>query len=210
LGRSKVTDAQARQRRAEIMQAATEVFAKKGFLASGIADIAKKLDVGHGTIYRYFPNKLEIFLCILREAIDEMLQISERYNKMPTHSAAEYELQFKQEGVEYMMLFFKNPQRLRFVFEEMHADLKVRKLIDDAMQKFQKKSEQNFEKGIRVGAIRPDIHVPSVARLTNAMIFETMRSIILSSDLSTINTQIVESLQSLILRGVGNQVAKKR
>lgn len=187
------------------MQAATEVFAKKGYLASGIADIAKKLDVGHGTIYRYFPSKLEIFLCILKESIDEMLQITDRYYKMEAHSAAEYELQFKQEGVEYMMLFFKNPQRLRFIFEEMHSDLKVRKLIDDAMQKFQKKTEQVFEKGIRVGAIRSDIHVPSVARLTNAMVFETMRSIILSPDVSTISTQIVESLQSLIMHGIGSQ-----
>ncbi|MGN6162524.1 MAG: TetR/AcrR family transcriptional regulator [Marmoricola sp.] len=45
------------QRKREIVEAAYEVFAERGYHATGVADIAQRLGVGHGTIYRYFDNK---------------------------------------------------------------------------------------------------------------------------------------------------------
>ena len=45
------------QRRSEqILAAALEVFAKNGYRRTTIDDIAGKLNVGKGTIYRYFQS----------------------------------------------------------------------------------------------------------------------------------------------------------
>jgi len=208
MGRKKVTQEHTNRRRAEIMQAATDVFARKGYLASGIADIAKKLDVGHGTIYRYFSNKLDIFLCILKDTIAEMLVIADQYVQKEAHSVAEYELQIQQQGVEFMMLFLKNPQRMRFIFEEMHSDLKVRELIAKSFVEFQEKTVLFFQKGVKIKAIRPDLDLPTAARLTNAMVFETMRSIILGSNSDANNLKIIETIQKILLHGIGNPVKK--
>jgi AcrR family transcriptional regulator len=50
----------ARQRRAEIIDAAFDMFAERGYAATGIADIAARLHMSHGTFYRYFENKRDI------------------------------------------------------------------------------------------------------------------------------------------------------
>lgn len=50
------------RRRAEILDAATAVFAERGFAAADVQQIADKTGVGKGTVYRYFPSKEELFL----------------------------------------------------------------------------------------------------------------------------------------------------
>lgn len=46
--------------RQEIIDTAFVCFAEKGYHATGIADIATALGIGHGTFYRYFSNKRDI------------------------------------------------------------------------------------------------------------------------------------------------------
>lgn len=46
-----------KQRREDILQAALEIFAKRGYHQSRMSDIAAVAGVAHGTVYRYFPNK---------------------------------------------------------------------------------------------------------------------------------------------------------
>src|SRR4051794_429705 len=53
------------QRRKQILEAAYQVFASKGYAASTIADVAQSLRLGHGTIYRYFDNKLDLFMAVV-------------------------------------------------------------------------------------------------------------------------------------------------
>jgi AcrR family transcriptional regulator len=50
------------KRREQILKAACEVFARKGYRRTDVQKIADKLKVGKGTIYRYFPTKEELFL----------------------------------------------------------------------------------------------------------------------------------------------------
>lgn len=52
-------------RRAHILDAATQVFAAKGFHRATIKEIARVAGVADGTIYNYFDNKNELLLGIL-------------------------------------------------------------------------------------------------------------------------------------------------
>ena len=47
-------------RRAEILRAAIEVFASKGYHGCRIADVAKQAGVAYGLVYHYFKNKEEL------------------------------------------------------------------------------------------------------------------------------------------------------
>jgi AcrR family transcriptional regulator len=49
-------------RREEILDAATELFARQGYSDAVTQALADKLQVGKGTIYRYFPSKRDLFL----------------------------------------------------------------------------------------------------------------------------------------------------
>ncbi len=52
-------------RRTFILDAATKVFAEKGFHRATIKDIAKVSGVADGTIYNYFENKTDLLLALL-------------------------------------------------------------------------------------------------------------------------------------------------
>jgi AcrR family transcriptional regulator len=63
--RRAVTDEDKSQRRDEIMVAAKEVFARKGFHATTIADIAKQAGLAYGSVYWYFDSKDELFHALM-------------------------------------------------------------------------------------------------------------------------------------------------
>jgi AcrR family transcriptional regulator len=67
--RRAVSDEDKSQRRDEIMAAAKEVFARKGFHATTIADIAKRASLAYGLIYWYFDSKDELFHALM--AVEE-------------------------------------------------------------------------------------------------------------------------------------------
>lgn len=54
----------------KIIQAATKVFAQKGFYNSKVADIAKEAKVADGTIYLYFKNKDDLLISIFENSMD--------------------------------------------------------------------------------------------------------------------------------------------
>jgi AcrR family transcriptional regulator len=50
------------ERREEILDAATKLFAAHGYADTDTQQLADKLGVGKGTLYRYFPSKRELFM----------------------------------------------------------------------------------------------------------------------------------------------------
>ncbi len=57
----------------KIINAATKVFAKKGFFNARISDIAKEAKVADGTIYLYFNNKFDILVSVFEEEVSNMI-----------------------------------------------------------------------------------------------------------------------------------------
>lgn len=56
-------------RRDEIFRAAARVFAKKGFAATKIADIASEAGLSHGLLYHYYPSKEAVYAALLDEIV---------------------------------------------------------------------------------------------------------------------------------------------
>ena len=71
-----------RERRIErqrkiIMDAAAELFAQKGYMATTTKEIADSIDIGESTLYGYFSSKNELLQAILSlqaETVDELLE----------------------------------------------------------------------------------------------------------------------------------------
>ncbi|MGH7131588.1 MAG: TetR/AcrR family transcriptional regulator [Phycisphaerales bacterium] len=57
------------RRREEILVAATQVFAREGYPGTDLQDVADKLGVGKGTLYRYFDTKRSIFQAAVDRAV---------------------------------------------------------------------------------------------------------------------------------------------
>ena len=56
-----------------IIQAATKIFAKKGFFQAKVSDIAREAKVADGTIYLYFENKDDILISLFEEQMKIVL-----------------------------------------------------------------------------------------------------------------------------------------
>lgn len=58
--------------RAELLTAARQVFAERGFHNASIAEITKAADVGVGTFYLHFRDKEDIFHSMLEEGVEHI------------------------------------------------------------------------------------------------------------------------------------------
>lgn len=59
-------------RREEILEAATALFAELGFSDAVTQVLAERLQVGKGTLYRYFPSKRDLFLATVDRVMTRM------------------------------------------------------------------------------------------------------------------------------------------
>jgi TetR/AcrR family fatty acid metabolism transcriptional regulator len=71
-------DARAGDKRERILRAAVKVFARKGFYASRVSEIAKAAGVADGTIYLYFKSKDELLTSLFEDRITRLLEVLRR------------------------------------------------------------------------------------------------------------------------------------
>jgi AcrR family transcriptional regulator len=65
-------------RRQELLDAAVRVFARKGFRAARVGDIAEEAGVAHGLLYHYFRSKDEVLETIFRDTWHLLVAETER------------------------------------------------------------------------------------------------------------------------------------
>jgi AcrR family transcriptional regulator len=61
-------------KRRRILQAAVKVFARKGYFAARVAEIARRAGVADGTIYLYFRGKEDILVSLFDELMAEHVE----------------------------------------------------------------------------------------------------------------------------------------
>ncbi|WP_100402617.1 TetR/AcrR family transcriptional regulator [Bacillus sp. FJAT-42315] len=65
----------------QILQAAAQVFARRGMAATKISDIAKEAGLSHGLVYHYFKSKEEIFTTLVKKASESSMDIIQQANQ---------------------------------------------------------------------------------------------------------------------------------
>ena len=110
------------RREEEILDAAAQLFAERGFAAANTQVLADTLGVGKGTIYRYFPSKEELLLAAVDRA---MRQVTE------TIDAAIVDVDEPMERMvvamqTYLSVFREHPEYAELIIQE-RAQFKDRK-----------------------------------------------------------------------------------
>jgi len=65
-------------RREQILDAAIQVFAKKGFQSTSVSDVIEAAGIARGTFYLYFKSKTEVFRAILDKYLHDLKENAER------------------------------------------------------------------------------------------------------------------------------------
>src|SRR5918998_6721905 len=60
-------------RREQILAAATEAFARAGFAATSLDDIAEEARISKVILYRHFQSKADLYLAVLDQALQRMV-----------------------------------------------------------------------------------------------------------------------------------------
>jgi AcrR family transcriptional regulator len=63
-----------RERRAQLLESALEVFVHNGYHAAAMDDIAERAGVSKPVLYQHFPGKLELYLALLDSSCDAVIE----------------------------------------------------------------------------------------------------------------------------------------
>jgi AcrR family transcriptional regulator len=85
--RTRAARNEGRDGRAELLKAASRVFAEKGFRAASVEEIAAKAGFSKGAVYWHFESKDDLFFALLDERLDRPLhQAIEQFESAPAET----------------------------------------------------------------------------------------------------------------------------
>lgn len=117
------------ERRAQLLEAALEVFVAQGYHSAAMDDIADRAGVSKPVLYQHFPSKLDLYLALL-EAGRERLITLVREALSSTH---DNKLRVQATTGAYFAFVEESAGAFRLVFEsDLTNEPQVRALIDSA------------------------------------------------------------------------------
>ena len=130
-----------KQNREVIINAAHEVFAKKGYDNSSVREIIGSTDLGAGTFYNYFPDKLSVFKAINERIVSDFsgyfLDEIERSNTFEEAVQIAFNSWFNWiSNQEQHHLFIKNNKKYLLDLKWLSTKSKEYKIFYDNLIKF--------------------------------------------------------------------------
>jgi AcrR family transcriptional regulator len=194
-------------RRNQILDAATQVFAEKGFHGATIKEIARLAGIADGTIYIYFKNKPDLFLAIL-----ERLNEKERQGPdLAEVLGGEVDFRKLVTAIVRHRLTVMNDNLRAFqaVFPDILANAELReRYLREVIEPSFKMGEPIFEQMVANGVVRP-LDAAITLRAVSSM-FLGMLVLRMMGDSTTENAwaDLPEVLTGLIFDGLEKEKSR--
>lgn len=204
-----IADAEARkeQTRRDIIDAAFVCFADKGYHGTGIADIAAKLGIGHGTFYRHFKNKRDIIDHVVDQLIAQVLRalaVGQGVNPpgaLPV-TVDEYRAEALRVSDSLTRIFLADPRVPRMMlFEATSIDPELTAKVFEVHDAVVATMAANFAYGVKQGFLRADLDTANTARAVMGMMIANMLNG-LRSGTATAMRELEAAVLALIFDGV--------
>lgn len=193
-------------RRNQILDAATTVFAEKGFHDATIRQVAKKAGIADGTIYLYFKNKDDLLLGIL----NRFNETEER----PTDFAQAVQLDFPTFVAGYLRhrieLIDKNFETFHAALPELLSNPKLRtRYWNDLVAPTFEMAEGYFQQWVDEGVIKP-VDLSIAIRTVSGMFLGLLVLRMLGDTKITQEwNNLPELTADLLLHGLGKEASNK-
>jgi TetR/AcrR family fatty acid metabolism transcriptional regulator len=181
-------------KRRKILQAAVKVFARKGYFAARVSEIARRAAVADGTIYLYFKSKEDILISLFDSVMAEHLARG-REELAGIPSAAD---RLRAIAARHLRLLGGN-RDLAIVFQvELRQSTKfMERFTASWLHDYFALLDSVIEEGQKEGSLRADLPRTLVAKAFFGALDEMVTSWILSRkdyDLARLATPVVELL----------------
>ncbi len=140
-------------RRNEILSAALDIFAAKGFTHTTLDEVAEASEFGKGTLYNYFQNKEELYTAILETIFESFVENLKEIDARTT----DYKT-FTREVIHYMLDFCVNNKsgfillshkRMSTIYDgPPSANTRITTLIEEAHAIQTEKLEAAIKEGV--------------------------------------------------------------
>lgn len=133
-------------RKRQILEAARQVFARKGYHSTGVADIIAEAKVARGTFYLYFHSKRHVFEVLLDEFLALLQERVRRIDETAGLEGIYRQLRENVTGV--LRAFAENPEMARLVLNEAVG---LDKGFDEKLSEFYEGLIDLIERSLRLG-----------------------------------------------------------
>jgi AcrR family transcriptional regulator len=140
------------EKRRLIVDAAVRVFARKGYHAARVGDIAEEAGVAHGLLYHYFPSKEEVLATLFRENWSELLR---RFEQV---AASDEPADEQLRGIAKILLrtWRNNPDLVTVMVRDVARSSHLQSQVDEIGLGFET-IQRVIERGQEDGVFRRDI-----------------------------------------------------
>ncbi|WP_078309276.1 MULTISPECIES: TetR/AcrR family transcriptional regulator [unclassified Mycobacterium] len=160
--------------RQEILDAAFACFAEQGYHATGVADIAGRIGIGHGTFYRYFKSKRDIIEHVIDDVTGQIFHAIGAENAAGLADDIEqYRQQSVRIGAALADLFRDNPNLPLLLLEAGSVDNELRERVFGMLATSDQLTEAYLRHGVERGYLRSDLDTEYTARAVTGMILAT-------------------------------------
>jgi TetR/AcrR family fatty acid metabolism transcriptional regulator len=184
-------------KRRRILDAAVGVFARKGYFAARVSDVAKKAGVADGTIYLYFQDKQDILVRLFDEVMS--VHVEEAREAVRALASAPERLQAIAER--HLAVLGEN-RDLAVVFQvELRQSTRfMERFTASWLHDYFELLDEVMEQGQRDGTLRADVNRKLAAKMLFGALDETVTSWVLSDKRYALK-DLAAPVVDLFLRG---------
>lgn len=183
----------------QIIDAATRIFARKGFFQARVSDIAREAGVADGTIYLYFDNKDDILISLFEEQMKAVLD--DMIGKLAEETDPVEKL--RQFALAHLSLIEKNKNMAEIIQVELRQSSRfMKEYKNERFAQYLDLIADIIEEGQQKGVFRPDI-IPGIAkRAFFGALDEMSRFWVLSSRKEYDIRTAAQQISSYFLQGI--------
>jgi AcrR family transcriptional regulator len=157
------------ERRQQILGAAARVFARRGFHATRVGDIAKEAGVAYGLVYHYFQSKDEVLETIFRVTWTHMLA---RIHEVEQSGEPARE-QIRRVAALVLRSWIRDPDVVRVLVHEIARSPHIQEEVDEIRLAF-----DALERIVRDGQARGELRDDVDARVAAYIFYGSLEEIL--------------------------------
>jgi TetR/AcrR family fatty acid metabolism transcriptional regulator len=159
------------EKRRRILEAAVRAFARKGFHACRVGEIATEAGVAYGLVYHYFTSKDEILETIFRDTWSQMLSAIRTVEEEGSPAGE----QLRKTAAIVLRTWKHDPDLVRVLVREVTRSPHIQREVDEIEQAYSA-LQRIVERGQESGEFRDDID----ARLAALILYGALEEILTS------------------------------
>ncbi|MCC3330151.1 TetR/AcrR family transcriptional regulator [Nocardia abscessus] len=189
--------------RQEIIDTAFVCFAEKGYHATGIADIAGHLGIGHGTFYRYFSNKRDIIDHVIDDLAARIIAALGTENAPDAATTLdEYRAQIDRIGMALTEILLADRRVAQLLlFHATGIDDELTERLYGLLDTADALTAGYLDHGVELGYLRADLDTRNTARAVTGMLIAGIVHSLREPDEAAI-TGLNQAIRRLLVDGV--------